>query len=222
MGQSIYNRGFSWKRVDDAIKVRGRTTILKYNYRSSRQIMEAAVQPLRDNGGGDPETTELIPVLEGPKPRLIACDGVEGQVEQAVKFLKQSAEELRLPVTAGAVLVRGNKAGTEFAEALTAKGIPAELVKGDTFDLDRKVVKVMTIHSAKGLEFPFTAVARVDSNQIPMVWNVRDPDEKQARYADERRLLSVALSRAMRRLLVLYDQTKASRFIRELDKSLWA
>ena len=221
-GQSIYNRGFSWKRVDDAIKVRGRTTILKYNYRSTRQIMEASQQTLREKGGGDPETADLIPVLEGPKPRLLACKGVDDQVEKTEKFLIQSAEELRLPVTAGAILVRSNKAGAEFAEALSNKGVPAELVKGDTFDLDQKVVKVMTIHSAKGLEFPFVAVVRMDSNQIPMIWNVRDADEKVARLADERRLLSVGLSRAMRRLALVFDQNRPSRFVREIDRNLWA
>ena len=220
-GQSIYNRGFSWKRVDDAIKVRGRTTILKYNYRSTRQIMEASMQPLREKGGGDPETADLIPVLEGPKPRILACENVDDQVKRTAQFLKQSAEELRLPVTSGAILVRNNKAGSEFAQALSNQGVPAELVKGDTFDLDKKIVKVMTIHSAKGLEFPFVAVVRVDSNQIPMIWNVRDPDEKEARLADERRLLSVGLSRAMRRLALVFDQNRPSRFVREIDRSLW-
>src|SRR5690606_34139309 len=53
--QSIYNRGFSWGRVHEDLQVRGRTTILKRNYRSTRQIAEAAAQLLRDHGGGDEE-----------------------------------------------------------------------------------------------------------------------------------------------------------------------
>jgi len=169
-GQSIYSRGFSWSRVDQAINVRAATTILKYNYRSTRQIGEAALQPLKEKGGGDPETSDTIPVREGPKPKLIACTGLQGQVHAAVRFIKQAAEELSMPFWAGAVLLRGNKAGEEFASALTACGLPAALVKGDTFDLDQRVVKVMTIHSAKGLEFPFAILARVDSDQIPLLW----------------------------------------------------
>jgi len=220
-GQSIYNRGFTWKRVDDAIKVRGRTTILKYNYRSTRQIMEASLQPLHNKGGGDPETADLIPVLEGPRPRFQPCEGVEDQVVKTARFLKSSAEALRLPVSAGAVLVRSNKTGEEFALALSNKGIPAKLVKGATFDLDQKIVKVMTIHSAKGLEFPFVAVVRVDSNQMPKIWNVTDAEEREARLTDERRLLSVGLSRAMRRLALCFDQNKPSYFVGEIDQSLW-
>jgi len=220
-GQSIYNRGFSWKRIDSTINIRGRTTILKYNYRSTRQIMEAAMQPLRENGGADPETSDLIPVLDGPKPKLIACVNVNDQYKQAAKFLKQSAEEVRLPISAGGVLVRNNKAGEDFANGLRSIGIPAKLIKGNAFDLDKKVVKVMTLHSAKGLEFPFVAVVRVDSNQIPLIWYVKDPDEKVARLTDERRLLSVGLSRAMRRLALFYDQGQPSHFIREINKDLW-
>jgi superfamily I DNA/RNA helicase len=152
---------------------------------------------------------------------LIACAGLHGQVNAAARFIKQAAEELRMPVWAGAVLVRGNKAGEEFANALTATGLPAALVKGDTFDLDQRVVKVMTLHSAKGLEFPFSILARVDSDQIPLLWGITDHDEKEARLADERRLLSVGLSRAMRRMALLYSESRPSQFIQELAPALW-
>jgi superfamily I DNA/RNA helicase len=220
-GQSIYNRGFSWKRVDEAINIRGRTTILKYNYRSTLQIMEASLQPLRDNGGGDPETHAPKPVREGPKPRLIACRSIDDQIKQTVQFIKDSSRETRLPVSAGAVLVRSNKVGEEFAEGLSRMGLSAELVKGSTFNLDDKIIKVMTIHSAKGLEFPFVAVVRVDDGLIPLLWGVNNDEEKDARLSYERRLLSVGLSRAMRRLALVFDKYRPSHFINELDKSLW-
>ena len=79
----------------------------------------------------------------------------------------------------------------------------------------------MTIHSAKGLEFPFVAVARVDVGLMPLIWDVKDEEEKESRLADERRLLSVALSRAMRRLALFFDQKKPSLFVREFNQSLW-
>jgi superfamily I DNA/RNA helicase len=96
------------------------------------------------------------------------------------------------------------------------------LVKGSTFNLDDNKIKVMTIHSAKGLEFPFVAVARVDYGLIPMIWDVKDTEDKESRIVDERRLLSVGLSRAMRRLAVLYSRNKPSQFIKEINKSLWS
>lgn len=220
-GQSIYNRGFSWKRVDEAMDIRGRTTVLKYNYRSTRQIMDAALQPLRDNGGGDPETADTVPVLEGPKPKLLGEQSMEDQIARAMSFIRQSADELKMPVSSGAILVRSNKTGEDVAKSLSCKGLSAELVKGEKFDFDQKTVKVLTIHSAKGLEFPIVAILRVDSDQIPAVWHITDPDEKKARIADERRLLSVGMSRAMRRLALIYDKNKPSTLVRELDRNLW-
>jgi superfamily I DNA/RNA helicase len=100
-------------------------------------------------------------------------------------------------------------------------GLSAELVKGSTFNLDDNIIKVMTIHSAKGLEFPFVAVVRVDSGLMPLIWNVKDAEEKEVRLADERRLLSVGLSRAMRRLALFYDTNRPSQFINEINNSLW-
>lgn len=184
--------------------------------------MEASLQTLRDNGGGDPDTFAPEPVREGPKPRLIRCTSNEDQIKQTAQFLKDSAKETRLPLSAGGVLVRSNRAGKEFAEGLSNMGLPAELVKGSTFNLDDNIVKVMTIHSAKGLEFPFVAVVRVDSGLMPLTWNIKDAEEKEARLADERRLLSVGLSRAMRRLALIYDRNKPSRFIKEINKTLWS
>ena len=147
-------------------------------------------QPLKDNGGGDPKTFAPRPVREGPKPSLIACASLDEMVQQTAQFLKDSAQEARLPVSAGAVLVRSNRAGTEFAEGLTNLGLTAELVKGSTFNLDDNIIKVMTIHSAKGSEFPFVAVVRVDYGLIPLIWDVKDAEEKESRLADERRLLA--------------------------------
>src|SRR5690606_12417900 len=63
--QSIYSKGFSWQRVHEALNVRGRTTILKRNYRSTKQIADAAIQLLRDHGGGDEEALATIPVRSG-------------------------------------------------------------------------------------------------------------------------------------------------------------
>ena len=220
-GQSIYHRGFSWRRVDDAIQIRGRTTILKYNYRSTKQISDAALQILRDSDGGDPDTRSPIPIREGPKPSLLRCSSREDQITNAAKFIKASVDSLNLQLDAVAVLVRTNKTAETIAEGLTKMGISAEIAKGDSLDLDSRKVKVMTIHSAKGLEFPIVVIARVDRDQLPLMLNVRDPEEREARLGEERRLFSVGMSRAMRRLAVTFDSHWPSPFIGQLDKALW-
>jgi len=50
---------------------------------------------------------------------------------------------------------------------------------------------------------------------------ITDYDEKEARLADERRLLSVGLSRAMRRLALIFDANHPSSLIKEMNTGLW-
>jgi superfamily I DNA/RNA helicase/mRNA-degrading endonuclease RelE of RelBE toxin-antitoxin system len=219
--QSIYQRGFSWNRVDSAIQVRGRTTILKYNYRSTQQISDGALQLLKRCTSSDPETVSLIPVNQGPRPRLIQCASRKDEIVEAARFIRSSIKELGLQLDSAAVLVRTNKLAEDVVREFEALNLNAKQVIGDSIQLDSQKIKVMTIHSAKGLEFPVVAVVRVDRDQFPLMMNARDIDEREARLEEERRLLAVGMSRAMRRLAVIYDHNWPSIFIKELDLTLW-
>src|SRR5690606_16683631 len=220
--QSIYSRGFSWQRVHDDLRVRGRTTVLKRNYRMTRQIGAAAVQLLREHGGGDEEVLENNAVHWGPKPVLLGYESVDEEARAIAEFLRRSARELSMPVHHGAVLVRTNELGKQLADALSAAGVPAQHLRSAEVTLDMDRVRVMTVHAAKGLEFPFVAVARVNSGLFPSLpWKLPD-EEREERLAHERRLLFVALTRAMRRLMLTYDRSAPSPFVAELDKSLWS
>ena len=79
----------------------------------------------------------------------------------------------------------------------------------------------MTMHSAKGLEFPFVAVARMTRWAMPMLPRDMQEEEREDHVMGERRLLFVALSRAMRRLLVAYDRSSPSPFVAEFNPELW-
>jgi DNA helicase II / ATP-dependent DNA helicase PcrA len=76
-------------------------------------------------------------------------------------------------------------------------------------DLDEKDtggrVNLMTIHSAKGLEFPVVFVAAVERDIIP---HSRSVEESEANVEEERRLFYVALTRAQRHLFLTYCQTR--------------
>ena len=94
----------------------------------------------------------------------------------------------------------------------------------DDGDGDNKVA-LMTVHSAKGLEFPYVFVAGLEENLFPsasMLSSSRDIEE-------ERRLFYVALTRAEKAVTLSFAQTRMrngkhesnspSRFIREIDSS---
>ncbi len=84
-------------------------------------------------------------------------------------------------------------------------------------------IALMTVHSAKGLEFPYVIVAGLEENLFPsggMLASLSDIEE-------ERRLLYVAMTRAKRGLCLSFAGTRMrngkhesnspSRFIREID-----
>lgn len=92
----------------------------------------------------------------------------------------------------------------------------------DNYDADADAVVLMTVHSAKGLEFPQVFLAGMDEGIFPGRAALNYPEELE----EERRLAYVAITRAKQKLTVttvqsrmLYGQTswsRPSRFIAEL------
>jgi DNA helicase-2/ATP-dependent DNA helicase PcrA len=66
-------------------------------------------------------------------------------------------------------------------------------------------VNLMTIHAAKGLEFPVVFVAAVEKDIIP---HARSVEEAGANVEEERRLFYVALTRARRRLILSFCSSR--------------
>jgi DNA helicase-2/ATP-dependent DNA helicase PcrA len=92
-------------------------------------------------------------------------------------------------------------------------------------DENADVVRLMTIHAAKGLEFPCVFVVGLEENLFPSSMSMYD----RADLEEERRLFYVAVTRAKDRLWVTYAnsryrfgtlvQNDASRFIQEIPPS---
>ena len=107
----------------------------------------------------------------------------------------------------------------------------SEAEKDDTQDPDRdqtnKIV-LMTVHAAKGLEFPYVYIAGMEENLFPSESMNDTPDK----IEEERRLFYVAITRAEKAVTVSYAQnrrkwgssetTRPSRFLKEIDRQYYA
>ncbi len=218
-GQSLYNRGFSWARVHESLRFQGRARLLKRNYRSTRALGLAAADVLRAHGVGDPETLDQQFVREGPPPRIEVCANRLQEFRWLAEEVRQAARDLRLSPAAAAVLCPTRRLGEEAVAALTSEGLKAELVEGRNYRLDSPTVKVMTMHSAKGLEFPIVALPAVERDLMPSP--LPSGDDPGLHEQAQRRLFHVAVSRAMRHLLVATRRGAVSPFLEDLDRNLW-
>lgn len=99
----------------------------------------------------------------------------------------------------------------------------------DRWDPDKSAVTLMTLHSAKGLEFPIVIITGLEDGLLPLS---RNSDEKQE-LEEERRLFYVGITRAKEKLYLLSAQTRhrfsqedsgmmfqslPSRFLKEIPK----
>ncbi len=104
---------------------------------------------------------------------------------------------------------------------MTELGLPSALMKGHELRLDSTEVKVLTMHSAKGLEFPIVVIIGLQDGIIPRLPDDLQEEEKDGEIMSFRRLLYVSMTRAMRGLLVLYPEDAPSIFVNDLINDYW-
>lgn len=102
---------------------------------------------------------------------------------------------------------------------LDTAALDAGEAQADEFE---DAVQLMTLHSAKGLEFPLVFLAGAEEGLFPHKMSADDPD----RLEEERRLAYVGITRAMEKLVITYAETRrlygsetfnsVSRFVKEI------
>ena len=220
--QSIYGSGFNWADVHENLRFQGRTGVLHVNYRSTREIGEAA-QSYLAVGALDTEPVERTYMHSGPLPVVRALRNGGEEVQLLSRFLPTVAHEfLRLGIGACAVLCPTEKAGRAIATGLTQRGIQTTFMKGQELDLSRPGVKVLTLNSAKGLEFPIVALAGfVTSDWYGSVPGNVAEEEREEFLAIDRRTMFVGMTRAMRALLVAVPAQTNSPLLQGFDAGCW-
>ncbi|WP_243789772.1 UvrD-helicase domain-containing protein [Saccharopolyspora gloriosae] len=145
--QQVFAGG--WRLSEAGISLRGRSEVLRRNYRNRGAIVEAAgeldaVNRFDDIDGGAPATLRsALPVLSGGK--VVRWNGA-AQQDAVLTALRELGAE-----TGSAVLTRTRSAAEEWVEVLRRNGFPADRIA--PWSADPEPVRVGTLAEAKGFEF---------------------------------------------------------------------
>jgi len=244
--QRIYKGGFSLNQI--GIQVKGRETVLRFNYRNTREIMRLAhaitqgmkIDDMDDEETIDvPEPEEAVRSGEVPVLRLFNSDGPTARrpEEPELEEIKDIAREIsdlksKHGYTDGdfAILVRNRKPYFELAQKQL--GCPVTVLdssnNGSKENMADKLfgpgVKLATMHSAKGLEFKVVFILGASDDLLPFFPPAQQdmpPEERSAHIEQERRLLYVAVTRARDLLYITCPRIKeVTRFLRNIPEDV--
>jgi superfamily I DNA/RNA helicase len=212
--QNIYPTKFTWKQL--GIKVQGRSKSLAPSFRGTRQIAALAADIVSHDPAID--TGEWMGQVEGlgdgPLPEIYFYDTWASR--DAV--IRQVIAEGKAANRWATIALVHPRAKPIYG---IAKAFGARVLDNDTPDMVSPGVIATTIHRTKGLEFDTVVLEDANEGMMPpgKAENGASPAELEELF---RRLFYVAVTRARRRLIIMCDRTKPSRFIGELDTKHYA
>lgn len=219
--QSIYHnkkpgmkRDFSFASV--GIQAKGRTTILKTNYRNTLEVLSVArafaselltTRNMLEEDG--------VPVIapesagrRGPYPELLHFDTSWQEYNFIIKRIEKEKEQ-GLCLSDIAIICRTKQQGKNIMKALDQSNISYSCwMNSDPLFGDKDTLKIVSIHSSKGLEFDFVFIP--DLGKMPI--------QKDAKM-EEARLLYVAMTRSINRLVMTH--TCSSIFTQRIQEILY-
>lgn len=207
--QSIYqkSRGLKFSLSSVGIKAPGRTTILRLNYRNTREILDFAYTFAKTFISPQSADEDHIPLIEpepggpsGPSPVFRRKESIEAEIEYAVHCLHKWHSDGE-PLNEMAVICANGLHARLMQERLQQEGM-SHLWMGShnskaAYDPGKPQVSILSIQSSKGLEFK--SVIFVGLGHFPDVFNEKD----------QAKLLYVGMTRARERLILTASQETA-------------
>jgi len=200
----------------DALRRAGEVPSLGNRQARSVGDFVAVLDELRagmDEGRSPAQLVEDAWSLSGLMRELEADDSIEGQGRvENVRELRSVAEEFAEREPEGGL--------AEFLESIALVSDADEVESGST------AVTLMTLHTAKGLEYPVVFVVGLEENVFPHIRSLTEPRDLE----EERRLAYVGITRARERLYLSHAWSRSlfggtnynlpSRFLKEVPDEL--
>lgn len=211
--QRIYTSCYTLRQA--GLEVRGRTTILKRNYRNARPILAAAMAVAGDRTIDDlgeefkRGDAEAVSELDGARPRVLVCRDLDEQWDRI-------AAEVRALVDSGAagfgdigILLPVNRFVFAGEKRLRERGFPVLNLKNFAAHTTDEI-RIGTYHRAKGLEFKVVILPDVSAGRLPSPQRKTENDDAyQERLDMEMSAFYVAMSRARDQLIITCNEEPA-------------
>jgi superfamily I DNA/RNA helicase len=204
------------------VDVRGRSTTLRINYRTSHQIriqVDRLLGPeVSDVDGNVENRRTTVSLFNGPPPTVKIFGTVEEESKAVGEWLKARTNEGVRPHEV-AVFVRSAAQLDRAKSGAKHAGLPVKVLD-DNVETAIGKISIGTMHLAKGLEFRAVAVMGCDDEIIPLqerIETVVDDADLEDVYNTERQLLYVVCTRP-REYLSVSGVAPASEFLDDLKK----
>ncbi|WP_446217536.1 UvrD-helicase domain-containing protein [Micromonospora sp. IBHARD004] len=211
--------GLSHRSLDSG-RIDGRSTTLSFSdiavlYRMDQQAAPIVDALARANIPVQKRSHDRLrdrPAVLAIARELRHADGLDGSLPARVRLAGQVlAERFAIPTLDGAGAVRpedvrtavdlltplARRCGDDLELFLAQLATGAEV---DALNPRAEAVTLLTLHAAKGLEFPVVFLVGAEDGLLPLRWPGAEPDDDAV--AEERRLFFVGLTRAQDRLYV--------------------
>jgi superfamily I DNA/RNA helicase len=218
LGQRIFQQPFSWKTL--GVDVRGRSSTLKINYRTSHQIRSVADRLLdpevADVDGNTERRDGTVSTFNGPAPEVRPFATEAEEIARVSDWLRARVTEGSAPHEL-AIFVRSDAQIGRARAAAEGAGLPFKVID-ESVETTGGFASICTMHLAKGLEFRAVVVMACDDEIVPLqerIEAIGDESDLEEVYASERHLLYVACTRARDHLFVSAVQPE-SEFLDDL------
>jgi len=198
----------------------GKSSSLSKNYRTTTQISQAAYSLIQNDEVILEDDNFVVPSLidrQGPSPVYRAFTDIKQEAEYVANEIKDyllGQYELK-DIT---VIAKSKNQLVAVKECFDRLGIISTLVDKSDLNFDEKSVKLLTIHSIKGLEFKVVFIIGLNQGIIPYI-SFQENEDQQIQITTDRKLLYVGMTRA-NDLLYMTSSGVPSKFILEIDTKL--
>lgn len=187
------------------INIRGRSSILRINYRTTEEIRKTAFallngisfDDLDDSTDNDDRCQSLT---HGAMPRILSFETANKEFDAVLSEIK-SLVASGVAIKNICVVARTHKLLEDYIAQFTSNGIRSFEIKRNKSD-DRSLdgIRIATMHRVKGLEFQYVFIVAANKRIIPLASAIDHTDviSEQESITAEKCLLYVALTRAQK------------------------